>query len=125
MLIKKYWLHCFLFLLTADAISLAVDSKAAHFILKFLLMPVLITGLLNNKGNVAEKNWRVILAGLITAWAGDVLLLFSEERQQFFILGLVCFLCTHLAYIVYFSRYHSSIFLFIKQQPLLTTVVVL
>jgi len=110
MLLKKYWLYCFLCLLIADAIALILHWKEAHFLLKFLLMPVLIIGLLHNKSHLREKNWRLILAGLITSWAGDVLLLFSENMQLFFILGLVCFLCTHLAYIIYFSRYHNGIF---------------
>ena len=110
MLIKKYWIDCFLLLLIADTISAAVDWKGGHFFFKSLLMPVLMIGLLHHKRVTAEKNWRLILAGLITAWAGDVLLLFSEDRQQFFMFGLVCFLCTHLAYILYFSRYHRGIF---------------
>ena len=125
MLVKKYWIHCFLLLLIADTISAAVDWKGGHFFFKSLLMPVLMIGLLHHKRVTAEKNWRLILAGLITAWAGDVLLLFSEDRQQFFMFGLVCFLCTHLAYILYFSRYHRGIFLYIKGHLLLTAIVVL
>jgi uncharacterized membrane protein YhhN len=125
MLFKKYWIHCFLFLLLADAIALYTGSKQAHFILKFMLMPVLMVGLLHNKKHVAEKNWRPILAGLVTAWAGDVMLLFSEQRELFFTIGLVCFLCTHLTYIIYFSRYHPSILNFLKAHLLLAAIVIL
>ncbi|CAN5457903.1 hypothetical protein BH10BAC3_BH10BAC3_29640 [soil metagenome] len=125
MLFKKYWIYCFLFLLLADAFALSVQSKEAHFILKLFLMPVLIIGLLHNKRHVVEKNWRLILAGLVTAWAGDVMLLFSEHQELFFIIGLVCFLCTHLAYIVYFSRYNQSIFNFLKMHLLLAALVIL
>jgi len=125
MLLKKYWLYCFLCLLIADAIALVLQWKEAHFLLKFLLMPVLIIGLLHNKGHSKEKNWRLVLAGLITAWAGDVLLLFSEDMPLFFILGLVCFLCTHLAYIIYFSRYHSGIFQQVRKRILPFIILVL
>ncbi|MES2648357.1 MAG: lysoplasmalogenase [Bacteroidota bacterium] len=125
MLFKKYWLPCFLFLLLADTLSLLAHSATLHILFKFMLMPVLMTGLLQNKKQLDEKNWRVILAGLITAWAGDVLLLFSANKELFFILGLVCFLCTHLTYIVYFNRYHNGFLEFLKQQPVVTAIVVL
>jgi uncharacterized membrane protein YhhN len=124
MLLKKYWLPCFLLLLLADTIALAAGSATLHILFKFLLMPVLMIGLLQNKKQLPEKNWRIILAGLVTAWAGDVLLLFSANKELFFILGLVCFLCTHLTYIVYFTRYHNGFMLFVKRKPLALIIVV-
>lgn len=124
MLLNKYSIF-FLLLLAADLAFIAAGNHTVVFILKFLLMPVLITGLLQAKKHRKEKNWRLILAGLVMAWAGDVLLLFSPGRAIFFILGLVCFLCTHLAYIVYFSRYHTGLISFIKSNAIVSAAAIL
>jgi uncharacterized membrane protein YhhN len=123
--LKQYLIYCFLVLLGMAAIALALDWKTAYFLLKFSLMPILIIGLLHSKRDKAEKNWRVILAGLITSWAGDVLLLFSTDRQIFFILGLVCFLFTHIAYIIYFSRYHNGVVYRMLKNPLIGAIIIL
>jgi uncharacterized membrane protein YhhN len=82
-------------------------------------MPVLIVVLVQNKRNLLQKNWRIILGGLVTAWAGDVMLLFSVSRPIFFIIGLVCFLGTHFAYIVYLLRYEKSPVSLLKTAPFL------
>jgi uncharacterized membrane protein YhhN len=112
-------------LLIADLLSIGYRWQAGHYFFKFFLMPVLIVVLVQNKRTLLQKNWRVILGGLITAWAGDVMLLFSVSRPIFFIIGLVCFLSTHLAYIVYLSRYQKSPLSFLKRSPLIFFLVVL
>jgi uncharacterized membrane protein YhhN len=43
-----------------------------------------------------------MLAGLLFSWAGDVILEFSDNNSIFFIIGLVCFLLTHLLYFTVF-----------------------
>lgn len=122
---KQYWRYIFILLLIAAGVVLALEFKSTYFLLKFSLMPVLITGLLHNKKDKAEKNWRVILAGLVTSWAGDVLLLFSSGMELFFILGLVCFLATHIAYTIYFSRYHDGVVSRLEKTPLISALIVL
>jgi uncharacterized membrane protein YhhN len=125
LLLKKYLIYFYLLLLVADLVSIGSRWQAGHYLFKFFLMPVLIVVLVQNKRNLLQKNWRVILGGLVTAWAGDVMLLFSVSRPIFFIIGLVCFLCTHLAYIVYLLRYEKSAFSLLKTSPLLFAAVVL
>jgi len=44
----------------------------------------------------------MMLAGLFFSWAGDVILEFSDNNSNFFIIGLVCFLLTHLLYFIVF-----------------------
>jgi uncharacterized membrane protein YhhN len=125
MLIKKYWIWLFLAVLAADTIVLAIRDVNAHVFLKILLMPLLMAGLLGEKKNTPEKNWRVILAGLIMAWAGDTALLFSSNNNLFFIIGLVCFLGTHLAYIIYFFRYNRWSREWFYKHPILSFIVIL
>jgi uncharacterized membrane protein YhhN len=121
----RVYVYIFLLLLVSDLLSIGFGWQAGHYVAKFLLMPVLLTGMIQSKRSSHEKNWRVILAGLVLAWAGDVLLLFSATRPIFFILGLVCFLCTHLSYIIYFWRYNNALLGYMTSSPLIASVVIL
>lgn len=51
-------------------------------------------------GAFASRYGVVILAGLALSWLGDAFLISSNER--WFLLGLVSFLCAHVAYITAF-----------------------
>lgn len=124
MLFKKSWVVIFWVILAADIVALLFGWTAPHFVLKTLLVPTLLVGLLQHKKDTTQINWRVIMAGLVTAWAGDVLLLFSADMPKFFILGLICFLCTHLAYILYFSRYKKEQSNWFLKNPVTTFLVV-
>lgn len=124
MLLNKYSI-VFLLLLLADVAMLFSGWHNGHFVVKFLLMPVLIIALIQSKKVCSEKNWRVILAGLVLAWAGDVMLLFSATTPVFFITGLICFLGTHISYIVYFRRYHKGLPAFMIKRPLLSSAIIL
>jgi uncharacterized membrane protein YhhN len=112
--LKKYAL-LFLLLLATDVTFLLLGWQTGHFVAKILLMPVLMVALIQAKRKASEKNWHLILGGLVMAWAGDVLLLFAATSPVFFILGLVFFLCTHLVYIFYFSKYHTGILNFVSK----------
>jgi len=63
--------------------------------LKPILMPLLGFGVYSFK-NFKLKN--TLLAGLLFSWIGDVILLFSDIAELYFILGLVSFLISHLMY---------------------------
>jgi uncharacterized membrane protein YhhN len=75
---------------------------------KALLMPLLMIQLYLAKKKSQEKAWRLVFAGLLAAWAGDLLLLNGAE-PSFFIAGLVSFLTTHILYIFYFLRYKPTL----------------
>ena len=53
----------------------------------------------------------------------SVLLMFESRDALFFIFGLVCFLTTHIFYIIYFLRIRSAKNSLLKKQPVLTPVV--
>ncbi|WP_428229190.1 lysoplasmalogenase [Flavobacterium sp.] len=46
----------------------------------------------------------ILLTAIIFSWIGDVLLLFADMAEIYFILGLVAFLIAHLAYCVLFNK---------------------
>ncbi len=110
--------------LIADTIALFINWTTGSFYFKILLMPLLLVGLLFNKKNTLEKNWRLILFGVIAAWLGDILLLFSGEAEGFFIAGLACFLGTHLTYVLYFYQYNKGRTRWFRKNPVLTFLVI-
>jgi uncharacterized membrane protein YhhN len=72
------------------------------FIAKALIIPVLM--ILFSVNLKPFKNWshRFMFAGLFFAWAGDVILEFSKNNGNIFILGLACFLLAHIMYFTVF-----------------------
>jgi len=82
---------------------------------KPLLMPLLALQLLL-RGSIA-KTEKLIVAGLIFSWMGDVFLLFESQNAVFFIAGLLSFLTTHVCYIIYFLSVKSLPPSLLKKQP--------
>jgi uncharacterized membrane protein YhhN len=66
------------------------------FLIPFLLLAVYFCGTFPTK--------KFLLGALLFSWAGDVLLLFADKGELYFIFGLVAFLISHLAYIILFSK---------------------
>lgn len=66
------------------------------FLLPFLLGTVLLTTDFEGK--------KVLLSALLFSWIGDIILMFADKAEIYFILGLVSFLLSHVLYIVLFSR---------------------
>lgn len=73
--------------------------------LKPFLLPFLI--LATYKSNLfPTKNW--LLFALIFSWIGDVILLFADKGELYFIFGLVSFLVAHILFIVLFIKQKSE-----------------
>ena len=94
-----------------------------HFITKPLLIPLLILWLFFSINKSAEKS--LLLTGLFFSWLGDVFLLFENKNSFFFIAGLICFLTTHIFYIIYFFKIDNVKPSLLQQQPLLLLLVIL
>lgn len=47
---------------------------------------------------------KTLLTALLFSWIGDVVLLFADIAEIYFILGLVAFLISHIAYCVLFNK---------------------
>jgi uncharacterized membrane protein YhhN len=105
----------------ADIIGIAAGIDALHYAAKPLLVPCLMVLLATATG--ASKSKGLMLAALFFSWAGDMFLLFESANELFFIFGLVCFLTTHILYIIYFLRINSRSPSLLKRQPLLILLV--
>lgn len=66
------------------------------FLIPFLILAVYLSG------NFASK--KILMIALLFSWLGDVILMFSDRAELYFILGLVAFLISHIVYILLFSK---------------------
>ena len=69
--------------------------------LKPILIPLLGFGVYFRQ-KFPSKN--ILLTALLFSWIGDVILLFADIGEIYFILGLVSFLIAHITYCVLFNK---------------------
>ena len=101
-MLRKNIFFIFWIIVLLDIIGLTLDLSITHFIFKPLLMPVLITAVLLL--SIETPGRKKIIAALFFSFLGDVFLLFEYKGPIFFMLGLCCFLLTHIFYIAWFMQ---------------------
>lgn len=79
----------------------ALNQEAIARFLKPFLLPILLIAVYNSPAFTTKK---ILFTALIFSWIGDVILLFVDRGEIFFILGLVAFLLSHVFYILLFSK---------------------
>lgn len=119
--IQKKISLAFLVLVAIDITGLLIQSDKLHFVAKPLLIPALLLLLYFTVNQVKGKT--LLMTGLVFSWAGDVLLMFESRDKLFFISGLVCFLTTHIFYIIYFLKIRSVNISLLKKHPILMALV--
>lgn len=111
----------FLFLLYLVFIVDLVLLKQEHtyrIISKALLIPILLLFFHSTKPIIDKKN-KAIYIGLFFSWLGDIFLMF----ETYFIPGLLCFLITHISYIVYFASLKGHKQSYLQQRPVMLLVI--
>jgi len=83
----------------------ALNQEAIARFLKPFLLPLLLVAVYNSPAFTTKK---LLLTALTFSWIGDVILLFADKGEIYFILGLVAFLVSHVFYIVLFSKQSIS-----------------
>ncbi len=72
---------------------------------KVLLLPVLILYFRSETQNSNSRLRTLFTAALFFAWAGDTVLIFSDQAEIYFMVGLLFFLLTQLFYsMLFFSK---------------------
>jgi len=94
------------------------------FIAKALIIPVLILLFLINLNPLTNRLHAFIVAGLLFSWAGDIILEFSDSNANMFIPGLVCFLLTHIMYLIVFIKTPGKNSIIGKHSLLLLPVII-
>ena len=119
--VQKYAAIFFWILAILDLVGIAAHIEWLHIIVKALLIPALLLLLLKTQTLTPGKN--LIVIGLLFSWLGDVLLMFENKHQLFFIFGLGSFLTTHIFYIIYFLRIKSLNPSLLKKSPVYIALV--
>ena len=101
---KTIWIILFALVLLIDLVAVYSNNESLRFTTKPLLTPLLVIYLLlqTKTKNSNLKVW--IFLALFFSWAGDIFLLFEEERPNFFLFGLSAFLIAQVFYIVFFHN---------------------
>lgn len=105
---NKFILPAFIAFSLVYILLLFFNQDTLTWFLKPLLLPFLVF-LVWGFNSFVEKKW--LLYGLLFSWIGDLLLMFVDKSEMYFITGLISFLTAHLFYIV----------LFVKQKELFKT----
>ena len=75
-------------------------EEIAWFFKPFLL-PFLILAVYVHERFITKK---VLLTALTLSWIGDIILMFADKGELYFIAGLIAFLLSHIFYIILFSK---------------------
>jgi uncharacterized membrane protein YhhN len=95
-ILNSYLIFSILYLLLPFIGLDTINWYLKPFLLPFLLATVLISADFQGK--------KLLLSALFFSWIGDIILMFADKAEIYFILGLVSFLLSHILYIVLFSR---------------------
>lgn len=123
LLLKKNIFLIFWVIALLGIIVISLDLTLLDYIFKPLLIPVLLVALVLRQGRT--KGSKKIFIALIFSFLGDVLLLFEKQDSIFFILGLACFLITHIFYIAYFWQIKQAGPSPIKDHPYIIVLILL
>ncbi len=98
------FLKIFCFVAIAHLLAKFFDHAFVDQLTKPLLLPLLILFFLQSTSTHPSRLRLFFISALFFSWLGDVVLMFSDEKELFFILGLAFFLLTQLFYAtVFFS----------------------
>jgi uncharacterized membrane protein YhhN len=122
MIKQKHWILLFVIVLAGDIVGVKLDNVLLQTIFKPLIIPMLIGYFNSQVKNINTGIAKWVLLALIFSLAGDVLLMFQEKKEIFFLLGLASFLIAHVFYIVFF--HHVRVRENVKSNPWLLVIVV-
>jgi uncharacterized membrane protein YhhN len=88
-------------------IGIATDQFMLSDGTKVLLLPLLIGHALKRIASNTQ-GFGVLLFALLFCWFGDILLIFTEKNELFFLLGLAAFLLGHIGYIIAFKKFSKN-----------------
>jgi len=98
------FLKIFSFVAIAHLLAKFFDHAFVDQLTKPMLMPLLILFFMQTTSAYPTKLRLFFITALFFSWLGDVVLMFGDEKELFFILGLLFFLLTQLFYAtVFFS----------------------
>lgn len=97
--LRKNGIVVYFLVLIVHCFSIYLETETLRVVTKLLLVPILAVWLIAQKGTAFSV---VVYLGLLSCFAGDVLLLFTGEL--FFLTGMLCFIKAHVFNSVYFIK---------------------
>ncbi len=85
-----------------------MKNQMLEYISKPLLMIILMVYFTLKMKTMRGKVFIWTFFALFFSWCGDLFLMFQATSSQYFLIGLVCFLLTHVCYIFDFSNLQFS-----------------
>lgn len=101
---EKHWILLFVIVLAGHITGMQLQSDGLQLIFKPLIMTVLIGYFDSRINNIVKGLAKWVLFAMLFSMAGDVLLLFVNKNELFFLLGLSSFLLAHIFYILFFHQ---------------------
>jgi uncharacterized membrane protein YhhN len=113
---NQLFLNLYMVVAIVHIYTLISDNEQYILISKYLLMPMLLLHVIVNCRKVLKSVLPLIL-GLFFCWVGDVILIYSDVYENFFMFGLAAFLIGHLFYIWSFRRFAFKTTSLLKRKP--------
>ena len=110
--------YLYLILAMAEVWAEFSNNETLRYITKPLLMIILLTHYALCAAKPLSKMDKMMIGAFAFSWVGDVALMFVGFNENFFLLGLVGFLITHLLYAYSFSMVKNrSVVPLLKRKP--------
>ncbi|HRG29060.1 MAG TPA: lysoplasmalogenase [Chitinophagales bacterium] len=93
----------FLVVAAIHLLGILVKQPLLADVTKVLLMPLLLAHVITLP-NRKFIGFNLLVIAILFCWAGDVLLMFTEINELFFLLGLAAFLIGHIFYMLTFNK---------------------
>ena len=106
---NTYFSILFFIIVFAELICSSIKSLTTiHYITKPLILLLLIVFFITKSKHLSLKTRKFAILALLFSLIGDILLMFVNKSDLFFIGGLVAFLLAHTMYIIVFLNKRNS-----------------
>ena len=102
---KRIALILFFIAAIGELLSIITGIEQLHLVCKPLIMVTMVVYYLSSSG---EDRSMVVLLAIVFSLAGDTALMFDSIDPNYFMVGLVCFLISHVFYIVAYRQHQSD-----------------
>ncbi|MBP93066.1 MAG: lysoplasmalogenase [Flavobacteriaceae bacterium] len=104
---EKLFIILFCLILVAEVFT-GIYFPFVHYFVKPALLLSLIIFYFNRNLTIPNKIKQLTLSALVFSLLGDILLMFVDQSEHFFTLGLVAFLTAHVFYILVFLKRRNA-----------------
>ncbi|MGO4817786.1 lysoplasmalogenase [Flavobacterium sp. W22_SRS_FP1] len=98
---NEFFLKSYIGISTLYLLIVFLGQEQLAWFMKPFLIPFLLLGVIFHVNFPSKK---LLVTALVFSWIGDVLFLFSNRHEAYFISGLIAFLLSHIVYIITFSK---------------------